>query len=66
MVGNLGAFDIAILAAYGVVVVALGLYYQRKCRTAQQFMVADRTIPAWAAGLAVATPHQCISCHRHA
>jgi len=53
MVGNLGAFDIAILAAYCVVVVALGLYYQRKCRTAQQFMVADRTIPAWAAGLAV-------------
>jgi SSS family solute:Na+ symporter len=53
MVGNLGAFDIAILAAYCVVLVGLGLYYQRKCRTAQQFMVADRTIPAWAAGLAV-------------
>ncbi len=53
MVGNLGVLDIAILAAYCGVLVGMGLYYQRKCRTAQQFMVADRTIPAWAAGLAV-------------
>lgn len=53
MAGNLGALDIAILAAYCGVLVGMGLYYQRKCRTAQQFMVADRTIPAWAAGLAV-------------
>lgn len=53
MVGNLGAIDIGILAAYCGVLVGMGLYYQRKCRTAQQFMVADRTIPAWAAGLAV-------------
>ncbi len=50
---SLGILDIAILIAYCGVLVGLGLYYQRKCRTAQQFMVADRTIPAWAAGLAV-------------
>ncbi len=31
----------------------MGVYYKRKCRTADQFMVADRSIPAWAAGLAV-------------
>jgi SSS family solute:Na+ symporter len=53
MEANLGILDIAILVAYCGVLVGLGLYYQRKCRTAQQFMVADRTIPAWAAGLAV-------------
>jgi SSS family solute:Na+ symporter len=53
MAGHLGAIDIAILAAYCGVLVGMGLYYQRKCRTAHQFMVADRTIPAWAAGLAV-------------
>ncbi len=53
MQGNLGILDIAILVLYGAALIGLGLYYQRKCRTAQQFMVADRTIPAWAAGLAV-------------
>ena len=53
MVGNLGAFDIAILAAYCVVVVGMGVYYTRKCRTAEEFMVAGRSIPAWAAGLAI-------------
>ncbi|MBN1359165.1 MAG: sodium/solute symporter [Sedimentisphaerales bacterium] len=50
---GLESLDIAILIAYCGVLVGLGLYYQRRCRTAQQFMVADRTIPAWAAGLAV-------------
>jgi SSS family solute:Na+ symporter len=31
----------------------MGVYYTRKCRTAEQFMVAGRSIPAWAAGLAI-------------
>ena len=53
MEGSLSALDIGILALYCLVLVGLGLYYRTKCRTAQQFMVADRTIPAWAAGLAV-------------
>ncbi len=53
MQGNLGILDLLILALYCAVLVGMGLYYRRKCRTAQQFMVADRTIPAWAAGLAV-------------
>jgi SSS family solute:Na+ symporter len=33
--------------------VAMGIYYTRKSQTAEQFMVAGRSIPAWAAGLAV-------------
>jgi len=53
MEGSLGPLDIVILILYCLVLIGLGLYYRRKCRTAQQFMVADRTIPAWAAGLAV-------------
>jgi len=53
MQGSLGTFDIAILLTYSCVLIGMGVYYLRKCRTAEQFMVADRTIPAWAAGLAV-------------
>jgi len=53
MQGSLGTFDIGILFAYCCVLIWMGIYYKRKCRTAEQFMVADRSIPAWAAGLAV-------------
>jgi SSS family solute:Na+ symporter len=51
--GNLDKVDIGILALYACVLIGMGVYYRRKCRTAEQFMVADRSIPAWAAGLAV-------------
>jgi len=53
MQGNLSAVDIGILILYSCVLIGMGVYYTRKCRTADQFMVADRSIPAWAAGLAV-------------
>ncbi|MHC4640515.1 MAG: sodium:solute symporter family transporter [Planctomycetota bacterium] len=53
MDGSLGTFDILILVGYGCVLVGMGVYYRRRCRTAEQFMVAGRSIPAWAAGLAV-------------
>ncbi|UCG59754.1 MAG: sodium/solute symporter [Phycisphaerales bacterium] len=53
MQGHLAAIDMGILLLYGCVLIAMGWYYKRKCRTADQFMVADRSIPAWAAGLAV-------------
>jgi SSS family solute:Na+ symporter len=53
MLGSLGIIDIGILVLYGCVLIGMGLYYKRKCRTAEQFMVAGRSIPAWAAGLAV-------------
>jgi len=45
--------DIAILFAYAAVLLGMGVYYFRKSKTSAQFMVADRSIPAWAAGLAV-------------
>ncbi len=53
MQGSLSVIDIGILLAYCCVLIWMGIYYRRKCRTAEQFMVADRSIPAWAAGLAV-------------
>lgn len=53
MQDNLDQIDIGILFLYACVLIGMGVYYRRRCRTAQQFMVADRSIPAWAAGLAV-------------
>jgi len=53
MQGSLDTIDIAILILYGCVMIGMGVYYARKSRTAEQFMVADHSIPAWAAGLAV-------------
>jgi SSS family solute:Na+ symporter len=50
---TLGNIDIAILALYAVAMVGMGLYYMRRSNTAEGFMVAGRSIPAWAAGLAV-------------
>ncbi|MBN1805781.1 MAG: sodium/solute symporter [Sedimentisphaerales bacterium] len=53
MQGSLSGIDIGILFLYGAVLIGMGIYYTRKCRTSEQFMVAGRSIPAWAAGLAV-------------
>ena len=53
MYGSFSILDIVILALYAFTLIGMGLYYKRKCRTAEEFMVAGRSIPAWAAGLAV-------------
>jgi len=50
---QLGAIDTSILILYGLILVGMGAYFFRKTRTSDQFMVAGRGIPAWAAGLAV-------------
>lgn len=50
---SLGGIDLIILALYALVLVAMGFYYMKKTRTAEQFMVAGRNIPSWAAGLAI-------------
>ncbi len=49
----IGAVDISILFAYAVAVTAIGLYCSGKMKSGEEFMVAGRRIPAWAAGLAV-------------
>ena len=53
MYKTLGSIDVGILFLYGAILVLMGIYFYRKSRTSEQFMVAGRTIPAWAAGLAV-------------
>ncbi len=50
---SLGWIDISILFLYTIVLICMGIYFVRKSRTSEQFMVAGRSIPAWAAGLAV-------------
>ncbi len=50
---QLGTIDISILIIYALIMVGMGIYFFRKSKTSEQFMVAGRGIPAWAAGLAV-------------
>ena len=51
--GHFSIVDVAVLFLYAAVLVYMGIYFMRKSKTAEQFMVAGRGIPAWAAGLAV-------------
>ena len=50
---QLGAIDTSVLFIYGIILIGMGVYFFRKSKTSEQFMVAGRGIPAWAAGLAV-------------
>ncbi len=53
---NYGYFeliDIILIFVYAAILIAMGIYFTRKSGTAEQFMVAGRSIPAWAAGLAI-------------
>ncbi|MEM9142837.1 MAG: sodium/solute symporter [Bacteroidota bacterium] len=45
--------DTLILVIYGLVMIGMGVYFLRKTKTSDEFMVAGRGIPAWAAGIAV-------------
>ena len=49
----LGRFDTGVILMYAGILVVMGIYFFRKSRTSEGFMVAGRSIPAWAAGLAV-------------
>lgn len=50
---SFSSIDIFVLCLYGLSLIGMGVYFSRKTKTATQFMIADRSIPAWAAGLAV-------------
>ena len=50
---QLGTIDTIILVLYGLIMVAMGIYFLRRTKTSEEFMVAGRSIPAWAAGIAV-------------
>lgn len=50
---DLSTLDLVIIIGYGLVLLAMGIHYFKKSKTSEQFMVAGRSIPAWAAGIAV-------------
>ena len=51
--GSLETLDLIILFAYFAVLIGLGIYTSRKIVSSEEFMVAGRRIPGWAAGLSV-------------
>ena len=50
---ELGTVDLAIIIAYGLILLGMGFYFFKKSKSSEQFMIAGKSIPAWAAGLAV-------------
>ena len=50
---DLDTIDLAILVAYALILLVMGFYFFRKSKSSEQFMVAGKSIPAWAAGIAV-------------
>jgi SSS family solute:Na+ symporter len=50
---TLPGLDTAILVGYLAAVVGFGCWFVRKVRTADDFMVAGRSMPAWALGLSI-------------
>ena len=50
---ELNGIDVTIILAYGLVLLGMGVYFFRKSKTSEHFMVAGRSIPSWAAGIAV-------------
>jgi len=51
--GKLAIVDMIILLAYFAVLIGLGVYTSRKIVSSEEFMLAGRRIPGWAAGLSV-------------
>jgi SSS family solute:Na+ symporter len=50
---KLPGLDTAVLLGYLAAVVGFGCWFVRKVRTADDFMVAGRSMPAWALGLSI-------------
>lgn len=50
---ELGTIDLTVIIAYGLILLGMGFYFFKKSKSSEQFMVAGKSIPAWAAGLAV-------------
>ena len=48
-----GAVNYAVLAAYLAVLVVIGVYFSRREKTTDDYFLAGRRIPWWAAGLSI-------------
>lgn len=53
MTGRLLSLDVAVLAVYLAGIVAVGLWFGRKGRTAEEFTAAGGAVPGWAVGLSI-------------
>ena len=51
--GGFGAANWAVLAAYLLVLVGMGAYFSRREKSTEDFFLAGRRIPWWAAGLSI-------------
>ncbi|MEZ6013971.1 MAG: sodium:solute symporter [Planctomycetota bacterium] len=51
--GHLSKLDFAVMGVYLLALVALGLFFARRERTADDFFLAGNRIPWWAAGLSI-------------
>ncbi len=45
--------DLSIVCAYLLALTATGLWFSRKQTTTEQYLMAKRSIPAWAMGMSV-------------
>ena len=52
-VSGFGAWDYACLGAYLLALVGMGIYFSRREKTTEDFFVAGRRIPWWAAGVSI-------------
>ncbi|HLT50857.1 MAG TPA: sodium/solute symporter [Arenibacter sp.] len=50
---QLGTIDLIIVVLYGLIMLLMGIYFFKKSKSSEQFMVAGRGIPHWAAGIAI-------------
>ena len=53
-VSGFGTWDYACLGAYLLSLVGMGIYFSRREKTTEDFFVAGRRIPWWAAGVSIA------------
>lgn len=51
--GQLSSADFAVLAAYLLTLVLIGVYFSRRERTTSDFFLAGRRVPWWAAGISI-------------
>lgn len=53
MTYELNSVDVIIIAAYALILLGMGVYFFRRNKTSEHFMIAGQNIPSWAAGIAV-------------
>jgi SSS family solute:Na+ symporter len=60
---RLSAVDLATIATYFVLVLAIGFYLKRFAKTGEDFFLAGREMTAWVAGLAFVSANMARAIH---